>query len=69
MDLRDPDRCPFGCAAPSDLMETRKRHGFVTRKRKCLSCQHRWKTYETIIDPRRINGVRIGRPPTTGSVR
>lgn len=50
--LRDPQKC-VKCGARGRIVDTRLRRGFRRRRRHCV-CGHRWNTFETLIDPRRL---------------
>lgn len=63
--LPDPQCCRH-CGKRGRVVDTRMGEGYRWRRRACATCTvpsekpgeaekpHRWNTYETIIDPRRI---------------
>lgn len=53
MVLRDPEHCPK-CAGDSKVMESRLDRGYRWRRRKCLRCDHLWRTYESVLNPQHI---------------
>lgn len=61
--LADPQRC-MKCGARGRIVDTRMRKGFRKRRRRC-ACGHKWNSYETLIDPRRLRAS----PPTSSSER
>lgn len=63
--LRDPQTCRF-CGEKGHVINTRMGEGYRWRRRECATCTapsekpgehekpHRWNSYETLIDPRKI---------------
>lgn len=62
--LPDPQTCKF-CGARGLVVNSRIKDGFKERRRECPTCMvplangkrmkhHRWSTFETLINPRRI---------------
>jgi hypothetical protein len=52
--LRDPERCPK-CNRRGIVIDSRKRKGgYRTRRHRCGPCKVTWPSYQTTIDPRRI---------------
>lgn len=50
--LPDPQRC-LKCGGRGRIVDTRMKEGFRKRRRWC-KCGHKWNSYETLIDPRRL---------------
>jgi transcriptional regulator NrdR family protein len=54
--LPDPERCPH-CASRDIHVVNSRLHGAEAgcvrrvRERECRGCWHRWKTYESTLDP------------------
>ncbi len=48
--LRSPEHCP-ACAGESKVMESRGLPAYRWRRRKCLACGAKWRTYESLINP------------------
>lgn len=61
MTLPDPERCRQ-CGGKGRVLNSRKRRGFRRRVRYCAPCDHRWNSYESIVDPRELKFV-PKRPP------
>jgi len=53
MTLRDPDVCRCG-STQTRVVKKRRKAGFHIRQHRCLCCGQSWLSYETLIDPRRI---------------
>ena len=51
--LRDPEHCPK-CGKDSRVINTRAGTMARKRRRECLTCAHRWNTFESLIDPEAI---------------
>jgi transcriptional regulator NrdR family protein len=62
MRLRDPEHCPK-CHGDSRVMESRATPTHRWRRRKCLSCDALWRTYESLINPEDVR-LRQTRPTT-----
>lgn len=52
--LQDPDTCRQ-CGGKSGVLRSLSAKGLRRRRRECLECGHRWTTYETRLNPRRIS--------------
>ena len=48
--LRSPERCPK-CRQDSRVVDSRPEAMSRMRRRECLVCGYRWKTYESLINP------------------
>lgn len=59
--LRNPESCPK-CGKDSRVTNTRASGMARKRRRECLSCAHRWNTYESLIDP---DAIRLRSSRTT----
>lgn len=61
--LASPERCRL-CGSESRVLRSRSRPNMRWRRRECLgegavpNCRERWTTYETRLNPRKIN-VRV----------
>lgn len=62
--LRDPDACPRHGAVYSRVINTVKHQGYTYRRHRCLECDYRWNSYQTLMDPQRIH-VRVREARTT----
>lgn len=57
--LPNPEVCKF-CGQRGQVLQTRSRSGFRWRRWQCTTCRHgdghshKWSSFETLIDPRRI---------------
>lgn len=60
--LRAPDACPVHGVAYSCVIDSRAKDGYRYRRHRCLECDARWNSYESLIDPRRI---RLAQPAKT----
>lgn len=55
MKLPPPEKCEKCGSTDNEIIRTRiAEGGFRYRRRKCRSCQRRWNTYETRLNPRRL---------------
>ena len=52
MTLRDPDLCRCG-SRETQVLNRRRRRGFFTRRHQCV-CGHRWTTYESRLNPKKV---------------
>lgn len=52
MTLRDPDVCT--CGAPGHLVKRRRGKGFLSRRHACARCGHRWTSYQSLINPKKL---------------
>jgi hypothetical protein len=52
--LRDPDACPEHGRVYSCVINTVKHRGYIYRRHRCLECDYRWNSYQTLIDPLHI---------------
>jgi hypothetical protein len=52
--LHDPERCPR-CQQKGRVIESKvRRRGYRRRVHRCAACKVRWRSYQTVIDPRRL---------------
>jgi len=54
MTLRDPDVCRDG-HRHTKVLSRRRRRGFFYRRHACLVCGHRWTSYQSLINPKRVH--------------
>lgn len=51
--LRDPDVCRCGSHV-THVLERRRAPGYLRRRHECCTCEYRWNSYQTLIDPKKI---------------
>lgn len=56
MTLRDPDVCKCGSASSKVTRRRRGKEGqgMLARRHVCLRCGHRWSSFQSLIDPRKL---------------
>jgi transcriptional regulator NrdR family protein len=53
MQLRDPEACPI-CGADSRVVQSQHTPTHRWRRRQCIVCKGSWRTFESLINPRKI---------------
>ena len=53
MTLRDPDVCRCG-SHDTRLVKRRRGQSVIRRRHECRRCGHRWTSYQSLINPRRV---------------
>jgi uncharacterized protein (DUF983 family) len=53
--LRDPDVCK--CGGPGRFVKRRRGKGFLSRRHECVRCGHRWTSYQSLINPKKLRAA------------
>ena len=61
--LPDPEDCRT-CHCKGRVIDSRRRRGYRRRRHECPACGHRWSTYQTRLNPRRVSCVRVAKAAT-----
>jgi hypothetical protein len=56
--LRNPEACPHpGCNGKTHVLSKRdvEDRGWIRRRHECSQCKRRWRSYQSLIDPKDVH--------------